>query len=262
MKGFFDCKPVVFADYLGSGKYPEGSLDCFRESLELGADGIFVNVQLSKDGHLMAISRENLSELCEVSGRVRDYSLDDLLKFDSAHTFSDGQGNFPFRGKGYRFLKLEEVLREFPTAIFNLNLLHGDRVLTEIYGEFLRRGDYFNRVVTSSVYGSNLKLLRRKFPEAVTSMSFMEFIAVYGLFRAGLLKMRKKFPASIYQVPERIGMSELSHGKIMDILHRAGVSCHVWNINGEKALRLAKEKGADGCMTRDVELAVKIFKEE
>ncbi len=262
MESFFENKPAIWANYLGSGQYPQGSLECFNESLDRGAHGISLNVQLSKDGHLMAISREELSELCEVSGKVSDYTRDELLSFDAAHTFSSGEGSFPLRGKGYRFLLLEEVLQEFPMANFNVNLFHRDRELSQIYADFLRKGDYSDRVFTGSFHGANLKFFRRELPEAVTSMSFMEFISVYALFRTGLLNLRKKFPAPIYQVPERVGMSELSHGKIVEVLHKAGIKCYVWDVNGEKSLKLAKENGVDACMTRDIELAVKIFKGE
>ena len=43
-----------------SGKYPENTMLAFRKALECGADGIEMDVQLTKDGELVVIHDERV----------------------------------------------------------------------------------------------------------------------------------------------------------------------------------------------------------
>ena len=49
-----------------SGKYPENTMLAFKKALEAGADGIELDVQMTKDGQVVVIhdrSEEHTSEL-------------------------------------------------------------------------------------------------------------------------------------------------------------------------------------------------------
>ena len=58
-----------------SGKYPENTMLAFRKAHEIGADGIELDVHLSKDGEVMVIHDESLSRTagigCLVSEKTR-----------------------------------------------------------------------------------------------------------------------------------------------------------------------------------------------
>lgn len=48
-------KTKVWAHRGASGCLPENTLDAFRKAVEMGADGIELDVQMTKDGELVVI---------------------------------------------------------------------------------------------------------------------------------------------------------------------------------------------------------------
>ena len=75
-----------------SGKYPENTMLAFRKALECGADGIEMDVQLTKDGELVVIHDERVDRTTNGTGYVRDYTLDELRKLDASYIYSDEVG--------------------------------------------------------------------------------------------------------------------------------------------------------------------------
>ena len=63
-----------------SGKYPENTMLAFRKALEAGADGIELDVQLTKDGEPVVIHDEKTDRTTNGTGFVCDYTLEELKK--------------------------------------------------------------------------------------------------------------------------------------------------------------------------------------
>ena len=55
-----------------SGYAPENTMAAFEKAVELGADGIELDVQLTKDGELVVIHDETIDRVSDGSGWVRD----------------------------------------------------------------------------------------------------------------------------------------------------------------------------------------------
>lgn len=49
-----------------SGKYPENTMLAFEEAAKTGADGIELDVQLTKDGQVVVIHDERIRSLCSI----------------------------------------------------------------------------------------------------------------------------------------------------------------------------------------------------
>ena len=75
-----------------SGKYPENTMLAFRKALECGADGIEMDVQLTKDGELVVIHDERVDRTTNGTGNVRDYTLEELQKLDASYIYSEEVG--------------------------------------------------------------------------------------------------------------------------------------------------------------------------
>ena len=74
-------KSKVWAHRGASAYAPENTLEAFRLGAEQGADGVELDVQLSKDGQLVVIHDETIDRVSDGHGYVRDYSLEELKKF-------------------------------------------------------------------------------------------------------------------------------------------------------------------------------------
>ena len=68
-------KVKIFAHRGASAYAPENTLEAFRLAMEQGADGIELDVQLTKDGELVVIHDETIDRVSNGKGAVRDYTL-------------------------------------------------------------------------------------------------------------------------------------------------------------------------------------------
>ena len=80
-------RPLIWAHRGASGYAPENTLESFQKAIELGADGIELDVQLTKDDQIVVIHDEILGRTCEGTGWVKDYTLEELRKFNYNKTF-------------------------------------------------------------------------------------------------------------------------------------------------------------------------------
>ena len=70
-----------------SGKYPENTMLAFQKAIEVGADGIELDVQLTKDGELVIIHDETIDRTTDGKGYVIDYTYEELSKFDASYIY-------------------------------------------------------------------------------------------------------------------------------------------------------------------------------
>ena len=68
----------VFAHRGFSGKYPENTMLAFEKAVEVGADGIELDVHLSADGELVIIHDELVDRTTDGTGLVGSKTLAEL----------------------------------------------------------------------------------------------------------------------------------------------------------------------------------------
>src|SRR5690606_11528357 len=87
----------------GASAYaPENTMAAFEMALEMGADGIELDVQMSRDGHLVVIHDPTLERTTDGSGLVAQYTLAELRRVDAGAWFDE-------RFRGQRIPTLAEV---------------------------------------------------------------------------------------------------------------------------------------------------------
>ena len=76
-------KPEVYAHRGSSYEYPENTLLSFEKAAKVkGIAGIEFDVQLTKDGEIVVIHDESIDRTLDGKGFVRDYTLEELKKFN------------------------------------------------------------------------------------------------------------------------------------------------------------------------------------
>ena len=68
---------------------PENTLASFNRALELGADGIELDVHLSRDGHAVVIHDRLVDRTTDGTGPVDQFDLADLRRLDAGSHFSE-----------------------------------------------------------------------------------------------------------------------------------------------------------------------------
>lgn len=61
---------------------PENTMAAFRSAYEIGADMIELDLHMSRDGEIVIIHDDDLARTAGVAGRIRDLTLEELLRAD------------------------------------------------------------------------------------------------------------------------------------------------------------------------------------
>ncbi len=63
-------------------EYPENTMPAYRSAYEIGADMIELDLHMTKDGEIVLIHDGDLARTANVAGKIRDLSLDEILRAD------------------------------------------------------------------------------------------------------------------------------------------------------------------------------------
>ncbi|MFN4032834.1 MAG: glycerophosphodiester phosphodiesterase [Fimbriimonadales bacterium] len=106
MRFWGSTRPLIFAHRGASMHAPENTLEAFRLALEMGADGIELDITPSADGVPMVIHDPNLERTTNGSGDVRQLSAAEIQRYDAGVKFG---GKY----SGVRVPTLREVFEAF-----------------------------------------------------------------------------------------------------------------------------------------------------
>ncbi len=81
-------RPQIFAHRGAKAVTPENTLPAFQRAVEMGVDGIELDVHCSKDGKLAVIHDESLERTTTSTGLVGDYTAAELAQIDAGSRFS------------------------------------------------------------------------------------------------------------------------------------------------------------------------------
>jgi len=234
----------VWAHRGASGYAPENTLESFRLAEKMGADGIELDVRLTKDDKMVINHDDAIHRVSNGNGYIKDYTLSELKKF-----------NFNRLHTEYEFTPiatLEEVLEELKNTALSINI--------EIKG-----GIYINRNLEEQV----LELVKEmKMEERILYSSFNH----YSMLRIKELNTDAKigllYKDGFVDVPQygkRIGVNAL-HPTFKNLIYpnlvsdckKLGLILNVWTVNSEKDIRYVCECGVDGVITNYPDRARKI----
>ncbi|MBR2315724.1 MAG: glycerophosphodiester phosphodiesterase [Clostridia bacterium] len=104
-----------------SGKYPENTMLAFSKAVEIGAEGVELDVHFTKDGELVIIHDETIDRTTDGTGFVRDYTYEELSRFNAYGRF---EGQFEFQ-KIPTLREYFELVKDVEGFITNIELKTG-----------------------------------------------------------------------------------------------------------------------------------------
>ena len=223
----------VFAHRGYSGKYPENTMEAFRGASAAGADGIELDVQLSKDGQLVIIHDETLDRTTTGKGYVKDYTLSELKQLDaSGKLFSDLQ--LP------SFEEYCEWVKNTP-LITNIELKTSIVYYEEIEektAEMVKAFRLEDRVIFSSFNHLSIVRMKQLLPECPVGA----LVEHDDLQNAGYYCSRFGFE---YYHPD----GSLFTKENAENCREHGVGVNVWTVNDLKMFENMTDWGVDGVIT-------------
>lgn len=223
-----------------SAYYPENTLAAFEAAIELGADMIEFDVQLSKCGEVVVFHDEKLSRCTDGKGRLSDHHLHELKKLDAGCWF----GN---KFKGVTIPTLHEAL-EFCRGKIAVNIeIKTEAVTDRVAGgieekslKIVAQSGMENHVVFSSFDPRAIKHLRE----------IDNNVAVAVLFEKEYYN--KKLPTQIVNLFDadcfNCSHKELNK-KWLENLEANNISVNVYTVDDEKKIRRFLKAGVEGIFT-------------
>jgi glycerophosphoryl diester phosphodiesterase len=250
-------RPLIFAHRGGAGLAPENTLPAFDHGLALGADGLELDVHLSRDGVAVVHHDVLLDRTTDASGPICDRTASELADLDACTGFLKSGRSWDGGPAGVPTLR--EVLRRYADTRLIVELKGPSTALARAVVDEVRAADAINRTCIGGFSWRALRAVRQLEPRLATSASKAEVrVALYGS-TLGLSVCPASYAA--YQVPEWAGLTRVVSPRFIRVAHAAKLAVQVWTVDDPADIRRLLEWGADAIITDRPDLAIPILRE-
>ncbi|GER66123.1 glycerophosphoryl diester phosphodiesterase [Weizmannia acidilactici] len=236
----------IFAHRGSAGTHPENTMEAFLQAERAGADGIELDVQLSKDGEIVVIHDETVNRTTSGKGFVKDFTLAELQNLDVRDRFGvAGKLRIPALKEVFGWLKTNRLLCniELKTAKISYPSIEEKTVA------LIKAYQLEERVIFSSFNHYSIIHCYRLAPEIeiaplYSEMLFMPWVYAKSI-RAGGIH------------PRLVTTSD----QIIQTAMENGIAVRPYTVNTEKDMRRLFEIGCTAIITDYPEMAERIRKE-
>jgi glycerophosphoryl diester phosphodiesterase len=220
----------------------ENTLDSFERAVQVGADYIESDIQVTADGQAVLFHDDDLKRVAGIDAPISSLSLSEVQAITLRH------------GAGIPTLK--SALESFPNARFNLDfkvegaIIPAAKVISEL--------DVQERVLVASLSEARRAAAANLLPKSVSSAGSTRVLGAYFgvLFGLRSLSGWATKPIQVLQIPVGSGPIHFDNRRFIDAMKRTNTEVHFWTINEpEEMLRLA-QLGASGVVTDRADLAL------
>jgi len=246
---FVACKselPQIKPSCLGHGgmgiksRFPLDSRNSIFECLNQGADGVEIDVQMSKDGILFAFHDAELSDVTEGQGLIHDFTADEISAINYKGLFS---GKEPIQ----RLDSIFNLLSDFPEAIitFDVKLYTAStytpyqQTVAESIANFIQQNSLKKPILVESQDTSFLNYFHQLSPFSPTyfyTSIFNDGIKALNTFQYQGLTM---------------DLQNISKEQV-DTLHAGNFKISLWNVQTAAENSEALEMNADYIQTDEI----------
>ncbi|HEY7788995.1 MAG TPA: glycerophosphodiester phosphodiesterase [Vicinamibacterales bacterium] len=251
-------RPLVFAHRGGGALAPENTIPAFDNGLALGADGLELDVHLSRDGVLVVHHDLVLDRTTNARGAVVSLTAEELARVDAGFRFG-AQDGYPFRGRPIGVPTLREVLERYPGVRLIIEIKVNTAEIARAVVDEVHRAGATGRVCIGSFGTLVLREVRRLDPEMATSAGREEVRRV--LYGSWIGLRPRTLPNQAYQVPERAGATRVVSPRFIRIAHAAGAVVQVWTVDREEDMRRLLDWGVDALITNRPDIAVPVVRD-
>jgi glycerophosphoryl diester phosphodiesterase len=249
-------RPQVIAHRGGSALRPENTFAAFDHGLSLGADGLELDVHLSRDGVVVVHHDATLERTTNGSGPVAACTASELAHLDAGYHF--GPPRFEFRGQAGGIPTLADVLRRYRGIPIIVELKVNDPAMAERTIDDIRAAGALDRVAVGSFGTRVLRAARAYEPNLITGSSKEE--TRLALYRSWV-RWPVRHPAyDAYQVPEVAGTTRVVSPRFVQYAHESGVAVQVWTVDRADDMRRLISWGVDGIISDRPDIAVDVVR--
>jgi glycerophosphoryl diester phosphodiesterase len=224
---FTSRRPLIFAHRGGSALAPENTIAAFDNGLALGADGLELDVHLSRDGVVVVHHDRLLDRTTRLRGPIAERTADELRR-----------ANVP---------SLAEVLARYGEQRIIVEMKVNTAELAAATIEVIRRAGAVERVCLGS-FGLRVLRAARAIEPAIATSGAREEVR-WALYRSWVRWPVSRVAYRGYQIPELSGRTRVVSPRFIEYAHEAGLGVQVWTVDREDDARRLLGWGVDALIT-------------
>ncbi len=227
---------------------PENTIPAFLKAMEAGADGVELDVRLSRDGAVVVMHNCTVDKTTDGRGRVSERTLAELKTLDSGSWFSP---DFT----GTRIPTLEEVLEILPKDAY-INIETKSRAVTGALLEqkvaaLIECHRLYDRAIVSSFNPFSLIRIKRMNRRIPVGMLYLPVVPV--LPRFNLINLIK--PEALHPYYKKVSAAYMTQARAR------GYRVNVWTVNTSADMEKMLDLRVDGIITNRPEILHRLLRE-
>lgn len=234
----------IWAHRGASGYAPENTLEAFGLAVEQKADGVELDVQMTRDNQLVVIHDETLDRVSGEKGFVKAYTLEELKRLNVNKTIP-----------GYKEVKiptLEEVYDSLKGTGLEINVEIKSSIfwypqIEEKVLELTKQKDMLDKVIFSSFNHNSVKMIKEMEPAANTAILYSDVLCNLSKY-AEMTKVDALHPLYI----------QCYMNTVWEEYQQTKLPLHVWTVNEEKDMKFFVEQEVDALITNYPDIAWKV----
>jgi glycerophosphoryl diester phosphodiesterase len=247
-------RPLAISHRGYSTHYPENTRLAYEKAVELGCEMIECDVNISKDGVLVMMHDAKLDRTTTGSGKVSDYTFEELQRLDAGVKFKpEFQGTpIPTTLDTLRYYREVGIYGCFevkggdePTSL---------RIAEALVDLFVKE-DALGYAFMSSYWHPAMALAKAKVPELMLAPERLPDDGAPNSPEA--IRQAQALTSQVLQYQYTVLTQD-----VMNDLHAANLAVWSWTTNSEQSMLDSLAFGADALMGDDIKLMVEILDRE
>jgi len=237
--------PLIWGHRGASGHAPENTLPAFKMAADMGADGVELDIQQTKDGVIVVCHDETIDRTSSGAGWLKDFTFEELRRLD----FSNGNAAY----EDVKIPTMEEVFYLLaPTGLtINIELKTGIIFYENIEEKILdltKKMGWEDRVIYSSFNHYSVRKIKELDPGAKVGL-------LYGDGPIDMPGYGRRLGADALHP----AFYNLQYPDYMEDCRRYGLDVNVWTVNSTADLMQCREYGVNAVITNYPDKALKLY---
>ena len=271
-------KPLNIAHQGGEDEFPSNTFFAYENALEIGADVLEMDVNITKDRQAVVMHDTHLGRMGRPDENVNDHTLAELRELDAAYTWPEyrgiATGEKPppkgFTADDFKIPTLESVVEAYPKVLMNIEIKgpapdHADAAAwlqqtaagkptahdnAQVIADVLNRhlGTRRGKTIVVSFADSAIEVFRTRAPEIDVATGLETTAAFWASTQGPLPGAPDPRHVAVQPPLDFEGLTVVTEEFIADA-HSAGLAVHPWTINDASDMRTLLDWDVDGIMT-------------
>lgn len=239
--------PLVYAHRGASGYAPENTLLSFQKAIDMHADGVELDIQLTKDGEIVVCHDEWIDRTSNGKGWVKDFTLAELKEFNFNQLFPEqGETKIPTMQEVLDLLK--------PTNLrIDIELKTGIVFYPQLEEKIIalvKENGMEDRVEYSSFNHYTCVRLHELDPKAYVGFLYMDG-------PIDIVEYAKKHGADAINP----ALYNLLYPGVVEGCHQNNIGINVWTVNEKDYMKECVKAGVRSIITNVPDVVFDVYKE-